>query len=160
MTESWPVAELDAVARLRVVARSRSGGLFAERLLPVPMDVVWPLVADLEHTLPHLLPDVTAFRVTSTHGDRLQALVRGRAGVRGRFEVALSTGWCLMQGRFVLGGMAAVPDGDNTRFAFLGSFRLPGARLLRPLLGPVLDPLGDRYAATVLDRLSALVEPT
>jgi hypothetical protein len=45
--------------------------------------------------------------------------------------------------------MAAVPVGDRTRFAFLGGFRFPGVRLLRPALTPV----GRAYAMTVLQRL-------
>jgi hypothetical protein len=39
-----------------------------------------------------------------------------------------------------IGGMAAVPEADGTRFAFLGGLRLPGMRLLDPVLRPAARP--------------------
>lgn len=41
-------------------------------------------------------------------------------------------GWCLMQSRFLIFGMAAVPEDGGTQFAGLGALRVPGARLLAP----------------------------
>jgi len=49
-----------------------------------------------------------------------------------------------MQSRFLIGGMAAVPEADGTRFAFLGGLPLPGMRLLGPLLRPRRQPLALR----------------
>jgi hypothetical protein len=40
-----------------------------------------------------------------------------------------------MQSRIMVAAMAAVPEGDRTRFAHLEAFRFPGRRLLRPFLG-------------------------
>ncbi|WP_433327737.1 hypothetical protein [Spirillospora sp. CA-294931] len=37
--------------------------------------------------------------------------------------------------------MAAVPDGDATRFAYMAGFRLPGTRALGPVLRAVLGPV-------------------
>ncbi len=51
------------------------------------------------------------------------------------------------------GGIAAAPDGQGCRVAFLGSFRVPGLRFLRPLLGP----LERRVGRMVLQRLEARV---
>ena len=48
-----------------------------------------------------------------------------------------------MRSRFGLGAMAAVPEAGGTRFASLGGFRLPGARLAAPLLR-----VGDRAMRT------------
>ncbi|MFE2287109.1 RNA polymerase sigma factor [Streptomyces sp. NPDC059443] len=116
-------------------------------LLALPVGTVKS--ADLENELPRLLPDVRSLAVTSADGERLEAYARGYGGVRARFDIVLRPGWCLMQSRFLLGGMAAVPDGDATRFAFLGGFRFPGTRLLRP----ALRPLGEHYGPAVLRRL-------
>jgi hypothetical protein len=70
-------------------------------------------------------------------------------GHSARFEVVLRPGWCLMQSRHVVGGMAAVPDGEGTRFAVLGASRVvPG----RPL-----GPAGRRLGAGMLSRLRGLV---
>jgi hypothetical protein len=49
-----------------------------------------------------------------------------------------------MQSRFLVGGMAAVPEGAGTRFAFLGGLRLPGMKLLGPLLRPAVTKLALR----------------
>jgi len=40
--------------------------------------------------------------------------------------------------------MAAVPEAGGTRFAFLGGLRLPGMRLLDPVLRPAAQPLALR----------------
>ncbi|MDJ0383655.1 SRPBCC family protein [Streptomyces sp. G-G2] len=154
MTENWPVAELDTVRRLRILAAAQPSALFVEDLVPAPFEAVWAVAADLENELPTLLPDVRSLTVTATDGERLEAYARGYGGVRARFDIVLSPGWCLMQSRFLLGGMAAVPDGDGTRFAFLGGFRFPGARLLRP----ALRPLGDHYGPMVLRRLRSRLD--
>jgi len=57
-----------------------------------------------------------------------------------------------MRSRFVLGAMAAVPEAGGTRFAALGGFRLPGARLARPMLSPMLTVLGDRAMRSFAER--------
>ena len=54
----------------------------------------------------------------------------GLLGNRGAFEVILKPGWCLMQSRLVIGGLAATPEDGGTRFAGCGTLRLPGSRLL------------------------------
>jgi hypothetical protein len=101
---------------------------------------VWAVASDLERELPRCISTVRSARVTQAEGDRLVLLATGTFGQRARFDVVLRPGWCLMRSRFVLGAMAAVPEAGGTRFASLGGFRLPGARLAAPLL----TVLGDR----------------
>jgi hypothetical protein len=149
MSQTWPAAELDPVRRLRVLAAATGAGLLVEAVLPLPLDRVWAVAADLERELPRLLPDVRDLRVTAAQGDRLEALARGPLGTRARFDVVLRPGWWLMQSRFLLGGMAATPVPEGTRVAFLGDLRLPGFWLLRPALAP----LTRRYGRRVLERL-------
>jgi hypothetical protein len=140
VTEDWMVAELDPIRRLRVLAASVPGALHhREFLLPAPVDRVWAVASDLEQELPRLLGTVRSFRFTGGEGERLRAHAVGRFGQRADFDVVLRPGWCVMRSRFVLGAMAAVPAGEGTRFATLGGFRFPGARLL----GPVTELLGD-----------------
>jgi hypothetical protein len=149
MSGTWPVADLDTVARLRVLAAAQPSAMFVEEVVEAPFDAVWAVASDLENELPRLLPDVRALRITDADGERLEAYARGHAGLRARFDIVLSPGWCLMQSRFLLGGMAAAPVADRTRFAFLGGFRAPGVRLLRP----AVRPLGRWYGPVVLRRL-------
>lgn len=133
MSQHWPVAGLDPIRRLQVIAATTPGVIYAEQHIPAPFDVVWAVASDLEAELPRIVTDVAAFQVTASAGDRLQARARSRLGLRARFDVVLRPGWCLMQSRFLIFGMAAVPEAGGTRFAGLGALRLPGARLLGPV---------------------------
>lgn len=53
----------------------------------------------------------------------------------------------MLQSRFLTGGIAAMPGGQGSRVAFLGSFRLPGLRSLRPLLTQL-----ERHVGTMILR--------
>ncbi|MER5416903.1 hypothetical protein ACFWB2_26310 [Streptomyces virginiae] len=154
LNDSWPVvAELDAVRRLRVIARATPGTTFAERPVDAPFDRVWGLVRDLEHQMPLMIGDIRSFTVTSAVGERLEATARSPLGMRARFDIVLRPGWCLMRSRFVIGGMAAVAEGDGTRLAFFGGLRLPGIRLAQPVLRPLMAPLGARALGRLTDQL-------
>jgi len=155
MTQDWPVADLDPVRRMRVLAAATPGVAYAEKLIPAPFEAVWEAASDLEHELPRMITDLRSFEITSTRGERLTARARGRLGQRARFDVVLRPGWCVMQSRFIIGGMAAAPDGQATRFAFLGGLRMPGVRLLDPLLRPVAQPLALRPISRLERRLQA-----
>jgi hypothetical protein len=69
--------------------------------------------------------------------------------------VVLRPSWCVMQSRFLIGGMAAVPEAGGTRFVFLGGLRLPGMRLLDPLLRQAAQPLALRPITRLEHRLQA-----
>ena len=149
MASMGPVAELDAVRRLRVLAGAL-GATYVEETVPVPYGRIWAVAADLEETLPRVLPDIRSFRVVERDGDRFRARARGQAGMRGWFDGVFSPGMWLMQSRFLIGGMAAADTGEGTRVAFLGLIRFPGFRLARPMLRPILT----RYGKLVLRRLA------
>ncbi|MGW3495985.1 hypothetical protein [Streptomyces sp. NPDC001020] len=121
---------VDAVTRLRLLAAGLHTTLYAEERLELPYDKVWAVASDLTGELPHLVPLLREFRVPPGDADRKRALAVGPLGCRSAFDVRLAPGWCLMQSRLVVGGMAAVPEGDGTRFAMLGAAR-PAA--LRPV---------------------------
>ena len=106
----------------------------SEVVVPAPVEQVWAVASDLERELPRCISTVREVRITHAEGDRLELMAFGTLGQRARFDVVLRPGWCLMRSRFVLGAMAAVPEAGGTRFASLGGFRLPGARLASPLL--------------------------
>ena len=144
VNQDWPVADLDPVRRMRVLAAATPGVAYAEKLIPVPFGAVWEAASDLEHEFPRMVTDLRSFEITSIRGERMTARARGRLGQRARFDVVLRPGWCVMQSRFLIGGMAAVPEAGGTRFAFLGGLRLPGMRLLDPVLRPAVQPLALR----------------
>ncbi|WP_329382780.1 hypothetical protein OG625_20130 [Streptomyces sp. NBC_01351] len=153
LTDSWPVAALDPVRRLRVIARTTPGTGYAEQLIDAPFEQVWALASDLERQLPMLITDIRSFTVAAAGGERLEARARSPLGMRARFDVVLRPGWCLMQSRFVLGGMAAVPEGEGTRFAFFGGLRLPGVRFADGALRPLLAPPAARALKRFTDQL-------
>lgn len=141
-TPIWPVAELDAIRRLRVLAAAVPGAVADEITIDAPFAQVWAVAADLENELPTYLRDVRSLHITRADGERLEADARGYAGLRARFDIVLRPGWCVMRSRFLIGAMAAVPDGDRTRFAFLGGVHIPAQRIA----GPALRTIG-RWAA-------------
>jgi hypothetical protein len=155
VNQDWPVADLDPVRRMRVIAAATPGAAYAEELIPAPFSAVWELASDLEHELPRMITDLRSFEITSTRGERMTARANGRLGQRARFDIVLRPGWCVMQSRFLIGGMAAVPETDGTRFAFLGGLRLPGMRLLAPVLHPAVQPLALRPIRRLEHRLRA-----
>lgn len=137
---TWPLGELDAVRRLRALAAAYPGVLLEEAVLPAAFEDVWTVLGDPERGFPGLVPDVRSLRVTEREGERMRAMVHGRSGLRARFDMVLRPGWCLMQSRFLVFGMAAVPEGDVTRFAYMAGFRVPGVRVAGPVLRRALGP--------------------
>ncbi len=154
MTQSWPTTDLDPIRRLQVMAAVTPGTVIAERVIAERLDRVWAVASDLEVELPHLIRDFRTVHVTAAAGDRLEVHARGHLGQRARFDVVLRPGWCWMQSRLLLGGMAAVPHPDGTRFAFLGGIRIPGVHIARPLV----DRAGAPIANSVLERLAQRVQ--
>ena len=127
MTTGWPAAEPDPVQRLRVMAAGLNAVMYAEEYIDAPVTDVWDVAGDLEGELPHLVPTLKAFRLIPDHRpgtpERGRARAYGPFGHTALFDVLLRPGYCLMQSRFVVGGMAAVSEGDGTRFAVLGGLR-------------------------------------
>ncbi|WP_407911464.1 hypothetical protein [Kitasatospora sp. NE20-6] len=149
--DGWPVADFDSVRALRVLATTVPGAAVHETLLPTSLEDVWAVAADLAGAMPQWLPDI---RTVSVSPDGGEAVVVGHSRLRARFDIELRPGWCLMQSRYLLGGMAAVEEADGTRFAFLGAFRVPAAGVL----GAALRPLTRRTAKRSLSRFEALVQ--
>jgi hypothetical protein len=135
-----PPAELDPIRRLRVLAAAIPGAAVAEGVLDAPFDAVWETVADLEHAAGIEIfvgePQIRSRREdTETGGERLELEYRMRPLRRREVtEVDLRRGWCFMQSPLSVAAMAAIPEGDRTRFAHLEAARVPGRRLLKPLL--------------------------
>ena len=147
----WPVAELDPVRRLRVLASVAPGASYGELVLDVPVQQVWALATDLERQMPLLINDIRTFTITSTdaEGRPLEAVARSPLGMRARFDIVMGPGSCLMQSRFLIGGLAASAEShDTTRFGFFGGLRIPGVRLVDRLLHPFLHQGAvERFAA-------------
>lgn len=154
MNSDWPVAHLDAVERLHILASANPGAMFGETVIAAPFSDVWAVASDLEVELPRLIHDLRSARVTVPGPGRLELHARGHLGQRARFDVELRPGWCWLQSRYLLGGMAATAHPDGTRFAFVGGVRTPGIGFMRPLLQRV----SPRMLRGVLQRFERDVE--
>jgi hypothetical protein len=148
---NWPISDLDDLRRLHVLHAALPGTMLAETVLPAGFHEVWSVISDVESSFPDLVPDVKSIRIVARDGERIRAMVHGRSGLRAPFEMILRPGWCLMQSRFLVFGMAAVPAGDHTRFGYLAGLRLPG----RWIVSPLPAPLRRRLARAVLRRFEA-----
>ena len=103
-------------------------------MLDAPFDDVWRIAGDLEHGTPLWEKNTAALAILRREGERLEIEIRSPFGIRLRALGILRPGWCVMQGRFFAVGMAAVAEGERTRFAHFEALSLPVSRLLRPLL--------------------------
>lgn len=132
MTET----EIDPVRRLHVMAAAVRGARVAEHVVPAPFEEVWPVMAELD-----FLPDLHRIRVRVIDGDgdgdgngdsdgasdRVEATARSKYGFRARLRGFRRPGWCWLQSRFLIVGVAAAPtpDGTGTRLALTGGVRVP-----------------------------------
>ncbi len=66
MNQQWPVAELDPVRRLRVIAAATPGVIYAEQHIPAPFGEVWAVASDLKNELPRIVADVRTFEITAS----------------------------------------------------------------------------------------------
>jgi hypothetical protein len=144
-----PPAALDPIRRLRVLAAAVPGAALAEGLLDAPFDAVWAAATDFEQVggIEILIKEsrIRARRPDpETGGERLEFEYKPRPfGPRDVIDVDLRPGWCWMQSRLAVAAMAAVPEGERTRFAHLEAVRLPGSRLFRPLVAAKMALAGE-----------------
>lgn len=125
---------IDPVARLRVMAAGVPGARVVERVLPAPPEAVWAVMSDLEGEFGRFQPDMRSVRVLRVTGDRVEALARSKYGLRAHFRGVLRPGWCWLQSRFLVIGMAAAPEpGGGTRVALTGGVRVPARAAIVPL---------------------------
>jgi hypothetical protein len=140
MTAEQPAPQLDPIRRLYALAAAIPGAATAEGVLDAPFDAVWETVRDLEHVggIEILVgnPRIVSRRPDpETGGERLELEYTARPIMtREVLDVDMRPGWCFMQSKLGIAAMAAVPEGERTRFAHLEAVRLPGRRLFGPLL--------------------------
>ena len=144
----WPVVDLDPVRRMRVLASALPSGAYGELRIEAPFDRVWHYLADMDRSIPDLIGFIRRFEL----GADGSALATGLLGNRGRFDVDLRDGWCVMQDRFVVGGFAAVADGDATLLAGCGAVRTAGIRRAVSLL------FGERAVLRTLGKVRSRVQ--
>lgn len=149
MTDNWPDLELDTVRRLRALAAGIPGAAVTERVFDTTADRAWDLMWGDGSRLIEFQPDMRSIEEFERDQDRVRMLVRSRYGLRARLEGTVRPGWCWLQSRFLLMGMAVAEEpGGGIRVALTGGVRVPGRA--------AIVPLGVRRESTKsLDRLAA-----
>jgi hypothetical protein len=133
MNELWPTTDLDPVRRLHALAAGIRGAHVTEAHVDAPFERVWSLLGDLEGGFGQVVTDMERLRVVRRQGERVEALARSRYGMRARLRGVQRPGWCWLQSRFLLIGVAATLEGPGTRVAFTGGVRLPTRAALIPV---------------------------
>ena len=128
LARAWPETELNPVQRLRVLAAGLPCAALAESVIEAPIERLWRLTGDLVDGAPQFERGVHSARIVEQQGEHLELEVRSVFGTRTRFDVELRFGWCLMQSRSAVIGMAAVEEeiGHTTRFAHFEGSKLLG----------------------------------
>jgi hypothetical protein len=132
---SWPAVDLDPIRRLHVLAAGVPGSAVIERVLDAPFDDVWAAATDFEGGVPKIEIMIGSAEILSREGERVEVRVKPRP--MGRpipLHVVLRPGWCWMVSPLAVAGMAAVPEGERTRFGHLEALTMPGGRFMGPLL--------------------------
>jgi len=134
MTDNWPTADLDHVRRLRVLAAGIPGATVTERVFDAAPNHVWDLMWGNGTTFTEFQTDMSQVERLERDQDRVRMTVRSRYGMRAQLEGVVSPGWCWLQSRFLLVGMAAAEEpGGGTRVALTGGVRVPGKAALVPI---------------------------
>jgi hypothetical protein len=147
---SWPSVELTDVERFRALAAGVPGAAVTERVFAEPVERVMELLTDLD-AFATIQGDLVSATLLERNGDRVVVLARGRRGQRARLQGQLRPGWCWLQSRFLIIGMAvAAEPGGGTRVALTGGIRVPGRA--------AIVPVRVRHEGTkTLDRLERLM---
>lgn len=130
---TWPVPQLDTVARFRALAAGVRGAAVTERVLDNPFEDVWTLLTDFEHGFGLVEPDMRDVRVVRADAQRVELLARSRFGFRAHLHAVLRPGLFWAQSRFLIIGFAAAPvPTGGTRVALTGGLRVPRRAALVP----------------------------
>ena len=130
---NWPQAQLTDVERFRALAAGVPGAAVTERVLPAAPDQVKDLLADLD-VFATIQADFVSATIEERDGDHVVVRAKGARGQRARLEGQLRPGWCWLQSRFLIIGMAvAAEPGGGTRVALTGGIRVPGRAAIIPI---------------------------
>jgi hypothetical protein len=130
---NWPQVELTDVERFRALAAGVPGAAVTERVLPQEPEQVKALLSDLD-VFAQVQADLISATLLERDGDQVVVLAKGARGQRARLQGQLRPGWCWLQSRFLIIGMAvAAEPGGGTRVALTGGIRVPGRAAIVPI---------------------------
>jgi hypothetical protein len=142
----WPIASLDPIGRVRLLAAQVPGCVLVERVLPGSAAELWAYLSDLANigSFDQFVGRVAIHErrvVAEVPDGPVEELVASAHvpawGPGLRMDIRLEPGICVMQARarLYLVVMAVADEGEGrVRHAHLEGVPLPGAGILRPLL--------------------------
>jgi hypothetical protein len=145
--DGWPVATLDPIQRVRLLAEAVPGCVLVERVVPGTAADLWAYLSDVSNVaaFDQFVGKLRIHRrrvVEETAAGPVEELVATAHvpswGPGLRMDIRLEPGLCVMRGRsrlyLVVMAVADEGDGAHVRHAHLEGVPLPGAGPLRPLL--------------------------
>jgi uncharacterized membrane protein len=88
MNQHWPVASLDPIRRLRVMAAATPGTDLTELIIDAPPELVWQTVSNLQAEMPRLVRDFRSVTVSHYDEERLGLLGVLFSGLCDKFQAA------------------------------------------------------------------------
>ena len=139
---NWPLANLDPIQRLHIMAKSLPGCAVEERVFDATFDELWALVSDFENGVPEFEGGIDSIKIRSKEGERYELDVRSALPLPLSIvmDAVVRPGWCFMQARprLYLVGMAARQEQDGVRLAHLEGSPNPIGSAFRPLIRRML----------------------
>lgn len=134
MTEHWPTTGLTTIQRFRAVAAGIRGAAVTERVVAAEFGDVWAILTDFEGRFTEVQPDMRRTKIIEQEGSHLVLLASSHYGLRAKLVGVNRPGWCWLQSRLLIIGMAAAPErSGGTRVALTGGVRVPH----RPAIIPI-----------------------
>jgi hypothetical protein len=150
---TWPVANLDPVRRLRVLASAYPSAGYGEVTLELPFEETWSWLTDFDRNVQRFDSTVARTRTTPRPDGDLSLLAWTRRNpIPLPFRVHVEPGFCMMRGRarLFLVLMAAVPlDEGRTRYAHAEAVPLRATGFLRRRVQRMVDADLQRLARNI-----------
>lgn len=130
---AWPTADLDPVAKMRILAAGLPHAAIDEIVLDVEFNPFWSFIEDVEANTSKFEGGVNEVRILSRSGDSMKLVARTSLGIWLNFDCVSRPGWMIMRSRLAQIGMAARSEGrQQTRFVHFEGSTLPLGWLARP----------------------------
>jgi len=112
---------------------------------------VWAVLTDFPGGFAAVQPDMREVTVSDSRDDWISLRAVSRYGLRASLKGVLRPGFCWLQSRFLVIGMAVVDEpGGGSRVALTGGVRIPGR--------PAIVPIGvRRESVKTIERLRRLL---
>jgi hypothetical protein len=149
-SNDWPdLVPMSPVRRLMALAAALDGVAIERRVVDAHRDQLWGFIENLDQSIPTFDPLVRAIHIVEQDDHGHPTRVTASPG-RITFDVRWADGWCLMQSKWYVVGMAVEAlDDRRSLYAHMEGIRPPRAKWARAICRPVLRSLVGLHRRTV-----------